>query len=103
MPVYLVGYASRFVGLETPEQNSFDQFWKFKFYGPNYMYQFRNHRQTFLWPGERPSSHLKVTKMWFDPNIKYLSEPFYADFCCRDDIPSYLCIPYEIRDLEMPF
>ena len=26
---------------------------------------------TFPWPGERPSSHLKVTKMWFGANIKY--------------------------------
>ena len=28
---------------------------------------FKNHRQTFLWPGERPSSHVKVTKMWLGP------------------------------------
>ena len=31
-------------------------------------------------PGERQSSHLKVTKMWFVPKIKYLSEPFFAVF-----------------------
>ena len=39
------------------------------------MYLFRNHRQTFSWPGERPSSHLKVTKMWFGPNITYFRNP----------------------------
>ena len=49
--------------------------------GPtNYLYLFKNHRQTFSWPGERQSSHLKVTKMWFVPKIKYLSEPFFAVF-----------------------
>ena len=37
---------------------------------------------SFSWPGERPSSHLKVTKMRFGPNIKYFSEPFFTDFCC---------------------
>ena len=36
--------------------------------------------------GERPSSDLKVTKIWFGPNIKYVSEPFFADFCCRQGI-----------------
>ena len=38
----------------------------------------------FSWPGKHPSSHLKVTKMWFGPNIKYLPEPFFANFCCRE-------------------
>ena len=47
---------------------------------------FKNHRQTFSWPGERPSAHLRITKMWLGPNIKYLSEHFYADFCCREGI-----------------
>ena len=57
------------------------------FDGPsNYLYLFKNHRQTFSWPGERPSSRFKVTKMWFGPNIKYLSEPFFTDFCCREGI-----------------
>ena len=36
--------------------------------------------------GERPSSDLKVIKIWFGPNIKYVSEPFFADFCCRQGI-----------------
>ena len=78
---------NRFVGLETRKHN--DQFWKFKFNieyfprnsnyfdGPsNYLYQFKNNQKTFSfsWPGERPSSHLKVTKMRFGPNIKYFSE-----------------------------
>ena len=34
-------------------------------------------------PGEPPSSHLSVTKVWFGLNIKYLSEPFFEDSCCR--------------------
>ena len=81
--------ANRFVGSETPKLTAFDQFWKFKFPfehfprntwflsvdGPsNYLYLFKNHRQTFLWPEERPSSHFKIIKMWFSPNIKYLPE-----------------------------
>ena len=90
-----------FFGWETPKHNSFDQFWKFNFYfdhfprntqflsfgGPsNYLYLFKNHRQTFSWPGECRSSHLKVTKMWFGPSITYLSEPFFPIFCCREGI-----------------
>ena len=114
MPVYLVGYANAYavlsaanlsVGLVTPKQNAFDQFWKFKFhfvhfprntrflsfYGPiNCLYLFKNHSQTSSWPGERPSCHLKVTKMWFGQNIKYLSEPFFANFCCREGISCLL-------------
>ena len=65
-----------FCCLETPKHNTFDQFWKFKshfehfprntrllsFEGPsNYLYLFKNYRQTFSWPGERPSS-LKLLK-----------------------------------------
>ena len=89
--------------LNTPKRNAFDQFWKFKFRieyfprnsrflsfnGPiNYLYLFKNHQQTFSWPGERPSSRLKVTKIWFDPNINYLLESFFANFCCRESISS---------------
>ena len=89
------------VDLETPEHNAFYQFWKFKFHfeyfprnirflsfeGPsNYLHLIKNHRQTFSWPGKRPSSHLKIGKMGFGPNIKYLSEPFFTDFCCREGI-----------------
>ena len=46
----------------------------------------KNHRQTFSWPGERPSPHLKVINLWFGVNIKYLSEPFFADICCQEGI-----------------
>ena len=85
------------LGLETPEQNDFDQFWKFKFNfkhfprstqflsfdgSRNYLNLFKNHWQTFLWPGKRLSSHFRVTKMWFSPNIKYRSEFFFVDFYC---------------------
>ena len=35
-------------------------------------------------------SHLKVTKMWFGPNIKYYSECFFAEFCCWEGISCYL-------------
>ena len=85
------------LGLETPEQNDFDQFWKFKFNfkhfprntqflsfdGPsNYLYLFKNHWQTFSWPGERQSSQFRVTKIRFGLIIKYLSELFFVDLCC---------------------
>ena len=110
--IYLVGYAKRMLYFEQPTvllarnhlntmlltnfehlifiSNIF-QFRTFlSFDGPsNYLYLFKKHRQTFPGSEERPSSHLKVTKMWFGPNIKYLSEPFFADFCCREGI-SYL-------------
>ena len=43
-----------------------------------YLYLFKKHRQTFSSPGESPSSHVKVTKMWFGPNMKYLSEPLFG-------------------------
>ena len=46
----------------------------------------KNHRQTFSWPGERPSPHLKVINLWFGLNIKNLSEPFFADICCQEGI-----------------
>ena len=49
----------------------------------------KNHRQRFSWSTERPPSYLKVTKMWFGPNIKYFSESFFADICCRDGISSW--------------
>ena len=96
--------ANCFVGSEAPKHNVFDQFWKFNFYfeyisrstrflsfdGPSHcLYLFKNHRQTFLWPKKRPSSHLKSTKKWFVPNIKYLSGSFFADFCCREGIFCY--------------
>ena len=77
--------ANHFVCSETPKNNAFKQVLKFKFHfehflgntrfpsfdGPtNYLYLFKNHQQTFSWPGERPASHLKVTKLWFGPNMK---------------------------------
>ena len=95
---------NRFVVSETPKQKAFDQYWKLKFHfehvpintrflsfdGPrNYSYLFKNHRQMFSWPGECPSSHVKVAKISFCPNIRYLSESFFADFHCREDI-SYI-------------
>ena len=46
----------------------------------NYLYLFKNHRQRFSWLGERPSSYLKFSKIWFGPNIKYLSQPLFVDF-----------------------
>ena len=93
--------ANRFVGSEKPNYNAFDQFWKIKFHfihsprnkrflsfdrPSNYLYQFKNKWQAFSWPVERLSSHLKVAKMWFGPNIKYLSEPFFAGSRCRKGI-----------------
>ena len=93
--------ANRFVGLETPKHNDFDQSWKFKFHfeyfprntrflsfggASNYLYLFKNHRQTFSWPGVRPSSHFEVTKMWFGPNTKYLLEPWFPDIWCLEGI-----------------
>ena len=96
--------ANRCVGSETSKHNTFDQLWKFKipflnffqethnlsFGGTsNYLYLFKNCRQTFWWPGERLSSRLKVTKMWFDPNKKYLWEPSFADFCWREGFPCW--------------
>ena len=107
MPVYLVGYAKRMLYSEQPivllarRHNAFDQFWKIKFHfqhfprntrflsfdgSTNNLYLFKNHQQTFSWPGERPSSHLKFNKMWFGPNTTYFSEPFFSDFCCREGI-----------------
>ena len=46
-------------------------------------------QQTFSWPAERLSSHLKVIKMRFGPKIKYLSGLILADFCCRETIFCY--------------
>ena len=99
---------NRCVGAETPaKHNDFDQFWKFKFHFrhfprntrflsfdglTNYLYLFKNHRQKFLWPRERPSSNLKVTKRRFGLNIQYLSEPVFADFCCREGISCSILI-----------
>ena len=96
--------ANCFLGSKTPKHNAFDQFWKIKFHfedfprntqflsfdGPNnYLCIFKNHRQTFSWPGERPSSHLKVTKTWFGPNRKYLLE-----LGCRELIFCYVWFYY---------
>ena len=112
-----LGYVKRMLYSEQPTvllvrrylHNTFDQFWKFKFHfqnisrstrflsfdGPtNYLCLFKNHRQTFPWPGKRPSSHLKVTKKWFVTNIKYLSESFFAYFSCREGIS---CLIFSIR------
>ena len=96
--------AKRFVGSKTPKHNDFDQFWKLKFHferfplntqflsfdsPSDYLCPFKNHQQAFSWPGDRPWSQRKVTKMWFAPNIKYLTEPFFVDFCCREDISCF--------------
>ena len=81
---------NRFVGSEAPKQNVFDQFWKFKFHfehisrstqflsfdwPTNYLYLFKNHRQTFPRPGKRPSSHLKVTKSDFFQTLNTFRNP----------------------------
>ena len=102
-------YAKRMLLSEQPtvlfaridKHNDFDQFWKFRLHfehfprntvylsfdgSSNYLYLFKHHRQASSWPGELPSSHLKVTRTWFGPNIKYLLETFFADFCCREGI-----------------
>ena len=83
MFIYLVSFRSYavlwldnyFIGFETPKHNNFDQFWKFKLHlehfprntgflifdrPSDYLYLFRNNRETFLGPGERPLFHLKV-------------------------------------------
>ena len=82
--------ANRFVGSETPKHNDLDNFGNLNFISntissfdgtTNYLYLF-----TFSWPGKCPSSQLKVTKIWFGPNIKYLSEPFLVNFCCREGV-----------------
>ena len=111
MPVCFVDYAKPILYSEQSTgllawrnlNIAVEQFCKFKFHfeqfpgntrffsfgGPtNYFYLFKNHRQTFSWPGESPSSHLKVTKMWFGPNIKYISKTF-ADFCFREGISHF--------------
>ena len=85
MPVYLVGYAKCMLYSEQSTvllthfenldfiSNIFQETRFLSLDGPtNYLYLFKKHQQTFSWPGERPSSHLKVTKMWFGLNIKYL-------------------------------
>ena len=113
--LWVVGYlwvANCFVGSETPKHNNFDQFWKFKFrfkhfprntrflsfdVPSNYFYLFKNNQPTFSWTGECPSSYLKVTKMWLGPNIKYISEPFFAGFCYREGITCFYYIGYIIR------
>ena len=98
---------NRFVGSETPKYNNFDQFWKSWFYLryfprntkflsfdglSNYLYLFKNHRQTFSWQAERRSSHFKVTKIWFGPSIKLFSKSFFADFYCRVGISCFLLL-----------
>ena len=83
--------ANRFVGSDTMLLTNFENlnsisniFQETRFLSfdnpTNYLHLFTNHRQTFPWLGERPSSHLKATKMRFAPNIKYLSEPFLRLF-----------------------
>ena len=82
----VLGATNRFVGLEIPKHNAFDQLWKFQFhveyfpwntrylslYGPtNYLHLFKKHRQTFWWPRERPLSHIRVSKMWFGPTLSF--------------------------------
>ena len=114
MSVYLVGYAKRTLYSEQPtvllarrhlktiictnfeNLTSISNTQFLSFNGPsNCLYLFKSHRQTISWPGKGPSCHIKVTKMWFGTNIKYLSEPFFADFCCRKGI-SCFCINYTI-------
>ena len=111
MPVYLVGYAERMLYSEEPTvllarrhlytmtnfenlnsiSNIFQETRDFLVLtDPLIIFIYLNHRQTFSWPRKRPSSHLKVNKMWFGPNIKYLSEPFFAYFYCREGISCWL-------------
>ena len=40
--------------------------------------------------GEPPSSHVKLTKMWFGLNLKYLWELFLASLFCWEDISYFL-------------
>ena len=87
MPVYLVCYAKRMRYSEQPtvlltrrhlnimlstnfENSNLFRNTKFlSFEGPtSYLYLFKNYRQTFSWPTECRSSHLKVVKIWFSPN-----------------------------------
>ena len=103
---YFALWATKFfVGSEAPKHNDLNKKFKFhfehfprntpflSFCGPsNYLHLFL----TFSWPGESPSSHLKVTKMWFSAEIKYLLESFFADFGCREGI-SFNCIKGHIR------
>ena len=101
--VYVVLWAANrlfFFGSETSKHNVFDQFWKFKFHfkhfprnlrflsfdGPtNYLYLFKTTDRHLR--DQRPTS--KITKMWFGPNIKYLSESLFADFCYREGISCF--------------
>ena len=43
----------------------------------------------FSWSVERPSSHIKITKMGFGPITEYLSGHFFAGFCCREGISCF--------------
>ena len=79
----------------TPNKNDFKFHFEYfsrntqflSFDGPtSYLYLFKNHRQTFSWLGECPSSHLIITNMWSCSNIKYLSKSFFANFFCREGI-----------------
>ena len=45
---------------------------------------------------DKGNFRLKVTKMRFGANIKYFSEPFFADFCCREGI---YCLLFK-KDLQ---
>ena len=86
MPVYLDSYAKRMLYSEQPIvlltrrhlskmiftnfehlysiSNISHEIHDFSFARPsNYLYLFKNHRQIFSWPEERPSSHLKDTKI----------------------------------------
>ena len=98
IPVYLVRYA---VTQSICCTINFGQFGKFQYHlehfprhtgflsfgGPsNYLYLFRNHRKTFSWPGNVRHPTSKLSKYWFGSNIKYVSEPFFADSCCWEGI-----------------
>ena len=51
---------------------------------PAYVPFKKKHWQTFLWSEECLSSQLKVTKMWFGRNVKYLGgRPFLQIFAAR--------------------
>ena len=51
----------------------------------NYFYLFKNHRQTFSWPGEGPSFHLKDkdTKMWFVKTLNTFRNPALRSFAAQ--------------------
>ena len=106
MPAYLVSYANGMLHSEQPTVllarrhlntmllTNFEKNTRFLSFdgATNYLHLFKNHRQTILWPAERPSSHLKVIKIWFGPNIKYLKYPSLRIFAAGK-----ASVPFNLR------